>query len=461
MTRLGVTFGNEETADTAPVPYLLDFFHEQLQMEMNSRITSTNIVTPEQDIYSLGRVVRLFHFRSQGAVNRMKRTLLRYLTYLCCSRDVTFSIVVFAAMNLLASEAMSQSKANGDAIAPRKIAADLLTEERAKEVEVSIDKGLAFLARQQRPDGSFQQIAIGEPGISGLCLMAFMSRGHLPGQGLYAEQLNKTVNFILNSQQSDGLISRERDQFCAQYNHGISALALSELYGMSEPADEDKLRKVIDHAIVFTGQHFPQPKSHSDDAGSWRYLTPRGSSGGDLSVTSWNVMFLRSAKNSGFEVDPKLVEEAIRYMRRLYDPGRKTFRYEIHTTDPDYNHTRGMAGAGVLSMSLAGEHHSEQAETAARYILKRPFDQYTRPIPGEQYASYAAFYCSHGLFQMGGEFWDEFYPQLVNTLLKSQRANGSWAMMEGKEAQIGPEYVTCLTILALTPPYQMLPIFQR
>ena len=374
---------------------------------------------------------------------------------------MTFSIVVFAVINLLASQAMSQTKVDRNSIAPRRITKNLLTETRAKEVEAAIDKGLAFLARQQRPDGTFLQSPIGEPGVSGLCLMAFMSRGHLPGRGLYAEQLNKTVTFILNSQQNDGLISRQRERLSSQYNHGISALSLSELYGMSEPADEDKFRKVIEQAIVFTGQHYPQPKTYPDDAGSWRYLNRRGASDGDLSVTSWNVMFLRSAKNSGFDVDPKMVEDAIAYMKRLYDPQRKTFRYEIHTDDPEHNHTRGMAGAGVLSMSLAGEHHSEQAENAARYILKRPFDQYARPIPGEQYPSYAAFYCSHGLFQMGGEYWDEFFPQLVNTLLKAQRADGSWIMMAGNEAQFGPSYVTALAILALTPPYQMLPIFQR
>ena len=391
----------------------------------------------------------------------MKPIRLRYLTHFCCTLDMTLSIVVFAAINLLASEAFSQTNANGSAIAPRTISKNLLTDERAKEVEAAIDKGLVFLTRQQRPEGTFLQSPIGEPGVSGLCLMAFMSRGHLPGRGLYAEQLNKTVMFILNSQQNDGLISRQRDRLCSQYNHGISALALSELYGMSEPADEGKFRKVIEQAIVFTGQHYPQPKAHPDDAGSWRYLIPRGASTGDLSVTSWNVMFLRSAKNSGFEVDPKLVEDAIAYMKRLYDPERKTFSYEIHTDDPGHNHTRGMAGAGVLSMSLAGEHHSEQAVNAARYILKKPFDQFARPIPGEQFPSYAAFYCSHGLFQMGGEYWDEFYPQLVNTLLEDQRADGSWVMTEGREAQFGPVYVTSLAILALTPPYQMLPIFQR
>jgi hypothetical protein len=34
-----------------------------------------------------------------------------------------------------------------------------------------------------------------------------------------------------------------------------------------------------------------------------------------------------------------------------------------------------MAGAGVLSMSMAGRHHTELAQSSAKYILSQPFDQ--------------------------------------------------------------------------------------
>jgi hypothetical protein len=120
-----------------------------------------------------------------------------------------------------------------------------------------------------------------------------------------------------------------------------------------------------------------------------------------------------------------------------------------------------MAGAGLLSLSLAGEHHSDFAKNAANYILKQPFDQFGRPNRGEEYPCYGAFYCSHAMFQMGGEYWKKFYPQLVKSVLKAQRADGSWMMQQGMDVQYGLSYTTALTILALTPPYQMLPIFQR
>lgn len=337
----------------------------------------------------------------------------------------------------------------------------VLTDGEWHEVEAAVDRGLAFLKRQHRQDGSFQQTPMYDPGISALCVMAFLSRGHLPDQGPYGNELNRSVDFLLGCQQHDGLISRARVSRSGQYNHAICALVITELYGMSQPKDEARFRKVIQLALDFTSHRNSQPKAHADDQGSWRYLQRRRDSDGDLSVTSWSVMFLRSAKNSGFDIDVQLIDEALAYMKRTYDPRRKTFRYEIHAEDPPMNYPRGMAAAGALSLSLSGEHQSPLARNAADYILRQPFDQYERPNAGEEHPCYGAFYCSQAMFHMGEEYWSEFYPRLVKTLLKAQRADGSWLMKQGEDAQYGPAYMTALTILALTPPYQFLPIFQR
>ena len=120
-----------------------------------------------------------------------------------------------------------------------------------------------------------------------------------------------------------------------------------------------------------------------------------------------------------------------------------------------------MAGAGVLSLALSEDHYSEPSQNAARSILKRPFNQYDRPIEGEAFLCYGAFDSGHGMFQMGGEYWSEFFLQLVTTLFKTQRADGSWLMRQGLAAQFSGSYTTALTILALSPPDQMLPIFER
>lgn len=343
----------------------------------------------------------------------------------------------------------------------RAVPRDVLSESEWRNVDSAVERGLRFLASQQREDGSFHEVPANEPGISALCLMAFLSRGHLPDQGSYGEQLSRTADYLLKSQQPDGLIASRRHYYHAPYSHGISSLVLSELYGIRQPTNDVRHATAIRKAIEFTSHRYSQPKASPDDEGGWRYLRRHAASDSDLSVTSWNVMFLRSARNNGFEVDRRLIDEALAYMERLYDPTVGTFRYELHTDEPGFIHSRGMAGAGVLSMSMAGRHHTELAQSSAKYILSQPFDQYDRTVRGEQYPCYGAFYCSHAMFQMGGTYWKQFYPRLVQTLLAAQRDDGSWLVREGKDSQYGIPYMTAMSVLALTPPYQTMPIFQR
>lgn len=370
---------------------------------------------------------------------------------------VSWTVISLLAASRLTAQDGKPAVVKSDQAAIQRV----LTDAEWKRVKSSVDRGLAWLIQKQSSNGSFESNPRDEPGITGLCLLAFLSSGRLPGEGLEGKKLARTVEYLLDSQQSDGLIARQRHAYHGAYSHGIGALAIAELYGMAPPADETRHRQVIERAIGFTSQRYSQPKLHRDDEGGWRYLRRHGASDSDLSLTSWNLMFLRSAKNAGFEVDVQLIDDAIAYMERLYDPQRKTFRYEIHTDSPGFIHPRGMAGAGVLSMAMTGKHHTKMATNAADFILRQPYDQYVRPAPGEQYPCYGAFYCSQAMFQMGGKYYSEYYPVLVRTLLDAQKSDGSWQLREGSDVEYGVPYMTSLTILALTAPYQMLPVFQR
>jgi len=65
--------------------------------------------------------------------------------------------------------------------------------------------------------------------------------------------------------------------------------------------------------------------------------------------------------------------------------------------------------------------------------------------------------------QLGGRYWEQFFPPLVNVLLNSQEASGSWPLEvdQGGEAVFGKVYSTAMAVLSLTPPYQLLPVYQR
>jgi len=128
--------------------------------------------------------------------------------------------------------------------------------------------------------------------------------------------------------------------------------------------------------------------------------------------------------------------------------------------------TRAMAGAGVLAMAHAGKHDSERALASGEWILKHDFSNYNdnTPVYGvahwQEHYHYSSLLCSQAMFQLGGKYWQQFFPPLVNILLANQQADGSWPP-EQSVPQYGSCYSTSLCILAMSVPNQMLPIFQR
>ena len=102
------------------------------------------------------------------------------------------------------------------------------------ETEEAIEKGLAFLARFQRRDGScsLQQFAAfdgisvidSDTAATGLCLLAFQGAGYNHQQYQYKDLLQRSVDFMLAHQQSTG------DYYIAQ---GTPSNQVARLYGLS------------------------------------------------------------------------------------------------------------------------------------------------------------------------------------------------------------------------------------
>lgn len=340
--------------------------------------------------------------------------------------------------------------------------ADILSSVEWKQLDRTVDAGLAFLSTRQRRDGSFDGPEKGQPGITSLCILAFLSRGHLPNQGPYGEQLNRAVDFVLSKQRNDGLLfdmplGPWRNGSPAQtgiYNHAIAGLMLGEVYGMSAPRRQKQIRTAVIRAVGFTLGHQSKFRRNAVEQGGWRYLRlGNHRSDADLSVTAWQLLFLRSAKNAEFDVPKEKIDEATDFVRRCFNPRRGSFTYAIVTGRET---TPAMAGAGIVSLAMGGEHQSEMVQTAGRHILALRFNRYK----GLTRYHYSAYYCSQAMFQLGGKFWAEFFPELMEALVRNQRPDGSWDR-EARDSYYGNTYTSALAVLALTPPYQILPIYQR
>lgn len=344
---------------------------------------------------------------------------------------------------------------------------DLLTREQWNQLEKSVDKGLKFLATQQQPNGSFATLEVGQPGITSLCVLAYLSRGHVPHQGEYGQLLDRAISYVVKSQQADGLLfglpvkNREwgdKRQKTGAYNHAIAGVMLAEVYGMLQGEQSDEVGRAIVKAIKFSCADQMRPRAHPEDKGGWRYLVLTGSDA-DLSVTAWEIMFLRAARNAGFDVSVEHIDQAMDYVRRTYVPESKTFAYGIGGMRGQQ--TRAMAGSGILLLSLGGEHHTEMAKATGEWIRRHEFTRYNRIVYPSEHYHYGAYYCSQAMFQIGGKEWEQFYPNFMQVHIAGQQANGSWPPEPNRDGEYGETFTTSLMILSLTPPFQLLPIYQR
>lgn len=364
-------------------------------------------------------------------------------------------------------------------------AATILSEQQWEQVDASVHRGLDWLATRQQSDGSFESIDLGQPAVTSFCLMAFLSQGESPVDGKYKQQLTKAIDFIADQQKPNGLLAvvapqevpiprsfissltsaRARMGVAAAYNHAISGLALSEAYGQCSPEQSKRLTPVLEKAVAATLQLQRWPKDDRHDEGGWRYLTEYpGSAQADLSVSGWQLMFLRSAKNAGFDVPDKSIDAAVKYVGNCFlkEADLQVHTYEVGRIDM---RTRATAGAGVLALAHAGKNGSQEAIASGEWILKHDFSDYNQvtaahaPQIADRY-HYGAVVCSQAMFQLGGKYWKQFFPPLVNALLKNQKSDGSWPP-EQRDQQFGNCYSTALSVLALSVPDQILPIFQR
>jgi hypothetical protein len=303
--------------------------------------------------------------------------------------------------------------------------------------------------------------------------MAFIAHGHVPGKGQYGARLDRATDFVLSCQKRNGLVVNlapnepkitrlvsHQIGASGAYNHAISSLMLSEIYGMSPPGRARSLEAAIRKSLRATLEMQIWPKDSPADRGGWRYINDLDHIDSDLSVTGWELMFLRSARNSGFEVPADRIDDAVAFVRRSFDRQKGIFIY--NTRKP--SRTRSMAGGGILALAHAGLHHSEEARRAGDWLLANPFDQYGVTLPGQSSDRYhyGAFICCQAMYQLGGKYWEQFYPLAVEAALAGQQADGSWPTdTQNWDSPFGNSYSTALMVIMLGAPNQLLPIFQR
>ena len=298
-------------------------------------------------------------------------------------------------------------------------------------------KALEWLAAQQNADGSWGDGRYPHnTAVTSFVLLAFLSQGHLPGQGLYGPEVAKGARFLAaSSRPSDGYLVGSRGG--NMYAHGMATLALAELWGM---AGGDDLKQPLERGVELI------VRSQSREGG-WRY-DPRPS-GHDISVTIMQVMALRAAKNSGLHVPDTTIRKALEYIRSCYDPKEGGFRYQPSQREAGFART----AAGVCVLQLSGEYDAKEIDRAVKFMEEKNDEK--------RHWWYGQYYAAHAMHQVGGKAWSEWYGRMRSRLLAKQDPGGSWSKGMGSDDGVGPAYQTAIAVVILSVPMNYLPIFQN
>lgn len=339
------------------------------------------------------------------------------------------------------------------------------------QVKASVEKAVAWLMKQQQATGYFSEQKTNQaprPGdvpshsaaMTALSIMGLASVGHLPGnptpEGAAAE---RALKFIVDNVEPDENGYLGRSDRSRMYGHGIISLMLTEMMGMSASEETDKkVRSMTEKAIKLIIRAQQVPKSEAN-RGGWRYEP--SSSDSDISVSVWQLMALRAAKNSGLDVPKEAIDNAIAYIKRSYRAERDSngqlkqleaaFSYEPYGGRQTFSTT----AAGLLSLQVSGQYDVPEVIGSSNWLLKFP------PEVNEPWFYYGCYYYAQGMYQRGGDHAATARQKTEQMLVAAQSAEGAWYPRNGNEKSAGPVYATSLALLSLSVYHHFLPIYQK
>lgn len=296
------------------------------------------------------------------------------------------------------------------------------------KVETMFEKGLQYLAKEQEDNGTWPDRYGSEPGVIGLCILAFLAHGEDPNHGPYAKNISKALDALLTAQSSrNGYIGN------SMYNHGFATLALAESYGVvNDPRLANALSQAVD--LILSAQK-------RNKMGGWRY-TP-DSSDADTTVSGCQIVALLAARNAGIAVPDEAIKKALVYMARC----RSNQGGYGYTSPSGVKPT--LTAIAVTSYALAKDKENRGFDLSVEY-LKKNLNYRDRYYP-----YYFEYYMSQALFHADEEVWKDWNARNITYLATSQRRDGSWS------GSNGAPFATAGALLSLALNYRLLPIYEK
>jgi hypothetical protein len=329
----------------------------------------------------------------------------------------------------------------------------------------ALDRGLAWLARNQGSNGNWESKDLG---LVSLGALAFLADGHMPGRGQYGPSVQQALDYVLRSAKPSGLLN-VADPHRDMYNHGLSTFVLGQAFGMT---NDPRLGPALDRALKLIAN------TQCEDGG-WRYEAKRAKEGNDLSLAVMQAKALRSAVDSGLEVPPEVIELAIKSVREHYTPkGSKRGKGKVderaapgqftYHAGNEKGATTAMAAAGVVCLQEFGQYDDwrigKNMDVIALALKGLKGGQASGWLPLDSYTTY---YVGQAIYQRGGDSWRTLYPRLRDAIVAAQikssdpKLSGVWHDERRAGGKPGDLYATSVGCFILAMPNRYLPILQE
>ena len=313
----------------------------------------------------------------------------------------------------------------------------------------AVKRGLDWLARHQHPDGywdcdgfdlqcrntrcSGKGHALNDVGVTGLAILAFLGAGHSPTQGAYKMVVSKGVDYLIEVQdRKDGCLTAKAGEHF-MYNHGIASLALVEAWGLSHRKD----LIVPVHAAL---QYIHESKNPGK---AWRYNIGQRDpmEGNDVSVTSWMLVTLITARDFGLPVYEKDLKEGMRYLEDMTDPKRGRTGYKAQGSYSSreagdeliwpFDGAEALTAAAMLCRIFASDMVPDKISLPGILDKGRELLKKVPPDGDAKEMDYHyLYYGTLAMYQLGGADWTAWRDRVVKALeagqIRKDCAAGSW-----------------------------------
>ena len=321
--------------------------------------------------------------------------------------------------------------------------------------EAAVERALEWIVRHQYEDGGWR-LQFHEGPCDGSCrnegqmespnaatslaLLTLMGAGYTSESGPYQDEVERGIEFLLGRMRTTSYGGSFREGDRGMYAQGLSTMALSEAFAMTK--NSSLVGPVTD------GVEYIQKAQHG--RGGWRY---EAGFPGDMLVTGWQLMALKSAQQAGFAVDPDVLAKVDGFVDSLEETQAGLYRYGPERSGAEPAST---AVGMLMKMYLGQRRDHPSLREGALYLSD------LEPSPTNIYFNY---YATMVLHHRRGRNWKKWNPKVRDFLIaqQSQRGDetGSWYFEDrlGSSRQGGRLYTTAMAAMTLEVYYRYLPLY--